>query len=518
MKRITTFGLALALVGCWVGGAAAALLEAKSALLVPYYEVGNNLATLIGVQHVGTPAVGQSSEIAVFVHDGDNGEIVETSSLCLAEDEFGAVVLQSARPTKQDTRREIYISVADDEIGSTGFVTLVYEGDTSDCGRAGNQASAAGDEREVMVAWAILQDVSNGFFAAEIPVTEVEWSFQVNAVAAQAERKPYPATCYLIADGIDAPGELNTNTSPPTCQNSVTHTFVRAGEAYCYLNTDNTRAAKRLQLTDDKRSCDDPYTHTFVPANTTLPAVKTVAAAPGADFAADSLGLALNGTEMGARFDLSRSNNSRSNIYVWMSTAPPTAPRNSRANDRKIRAQVVCEDSNPSNQSNPKDLTSSQINQIDINGWVSVINPSNLGCSGRGVLNVTLENRAPVEDYCYLSTDTTPTYAERAGHALDDPNNRCYTFARKRNADQASETMSDSYFCYNSTTATSTAAAVIGDAVAAAEVRNADRVVTGCSRYNYVPDVSADAPDGFIFSHITQMNDHFRINGAGYAK
>ena len=499
MKRIKIFGLALALVGCWVGGAAAALLEAKSALLVPYYEVGNNLATLIGVQHVGAPAAGQSSEIAVFVHNGDNGEIVETGSLCLAEDEFGAVILQSSRPTRRDTRREIYISVADNnEIGSTGFVTLVYEGDTSDCGRAGSQASTP---KEVMVAWAILQDVSNGFFAAEIPVTEVPWSAAVNPVAAKAERKPYPATCYVTANGAYVPASATPSRglSPDgeSCPNGAHSGPVPAGEAYCYLNTDDTRAPNRLQLNTAKNGCDDPYTHTFVRANTTLPAVKAVAAAPGVNFdcanAAACPGLAFNGTEMGARFDVSSFNNSRANIYVWLDTAPPDG--------RTAAVEVVCE-----NGVTPT-LTSSQINRIDIDGYVNVINPAGLGCSGRGALNLTLTNRTGAADFCYASTSATST---PVAAALDDLNNTCkqYVFTGDINNDGTA----DDPGCYErgvsprpTTTATHAELTTNG-------------AVTGCARFVYVADVPADEPDGFIFSHITQDSDHFRINGAGYAK
>ncbi len=501
MKRITIFGLALALVGCWVGGAGAALLEAKSALLVPYYQVGDNLATLIGVQHVGAPAVGQSSEIAVFVHNGDNGEIVETGSLCLAEDEFGAVILQSSRPTRRDTRREIYISVADNnEIGSTGFVTLAYEGDTSDCGRAGNQAVAGSTVAAagVMVAWAILQDVSNGFFAAEIPVTEVPWSAAVNAVTARTERRPQEATC-VTSGGAEAPSDVNA--AGNGCD-TATNTFVPAGEAYCYANADEPRVPVRLQLNTAENGCADPYTHTFVPRNTTLPAVPAVAAAPGVDFTcanADACpGLAINAAEMGARFDVSSFNNSISNIYVWLDTAPPDG--------RTAAVEVVCE-----NGTRPT-LTSSQINRIDIDGYVNVIDPAGLGCSGRGALNLTLTNRMIAAEKCYASTDNTRT---AVAVALDPLNNRCYTFTRRRNGDQLATDQGDSYFCYNSTTATSTP--VIGDRVTQAELTT-DGVVTDCSRFVYVADVPADTPDGFIFSHITQDNDHFRINGAGYAK
>ena len=503
MKRIEIFGLALALVGCWVGGAAAALLEAKSALLVPYYQVGDNLATLIGVQHVGTPAAGQASEIAVFVHNGDNGQIVETGSLCLAEDEFGAVVLQSSRPTKRDTRREIYISVADNGIGSTGFVTLAYEGDTSDCGRAGNQAAAGSTVAAdgVMVAWAILQDVSNGFFAAEIPVTEVPWSATVNAVTADEEQKPFPATCYVTSTGVDvlasATPSRGLSSDGESCPGGTHSGPVPAGEAYCYLNTNPARTPDRRQLNTAENGCADPYTHTFVPRNTTLPAVKAVAAAPGVDFtcanAAVCPGLAYNGTEMGARFDVSSSNNSISNIYVWLDTAPPDG--------RTAAVEVVCE-----NGVTPT-LTSSQINRIDIDGYVNVINPAGLGCSGRGALNLTLTNRTGAAEFCYASTSATST---PVAAALDDLNNRCkqYVFTEDINNDDTA----DDPGCYEhgvSPRPTTSAGH--------AELTT-NGAVTGCARFVYVADVPADTPDGFIFSHITQDNDHFRINGAGYAK
>ena len=505
MKRINVFGLALTLVlGCWVGSTSAAPLQAASALLVPYYEVGGNLATLIGVQHVGDPEPGKSSVIDVFVHNGDDGEVVMTSSICLDGDEFGFVALQSPQPTARDTNQGVYFSVAEDGIDSTGFVTLAYGAATSDCGRSGD---AAGSARNVMVAWAILQDVGDGFFATEIPVAEVGWGATVGAVAARAEKKPQDALCYLTATPAGAVDELND--AGNGCNTPTAHTFVAAGEAYCYPNTDPNRAnvdisrgANPVQLNAAKNGCNDPFTHTFVPRNTTLPEIEGVAAASGTDFtcalAAACPGLALNTAEIGARFDVTGFNGSVSNIYVWLDTAPPDG--------RDAEITVVCEDGEMDTRT------------IATDDYVNVINPARMGCSGRGVVQLTLENRSRQVDFCYASTDMNQT---AVADALDDLNNRCHSFRRAKNSDQDDLTAGDAYFCYNPNNIAGNTPA-IEDRVTAAEITNPNsstpNVVTGCTSYRYVADVTADAPDGFIFSHIKQANDHFRTNFPGYIK
>ncbi len=508
MKRVNIFTLALTL-GCWVGSASAALLDAEDALLVPYYEVSGNLATLIGVQHVATPPAVAFSVINVAVYSGDDGALEARSDICLREDEFGFVVLQSAQPTAQDTAQGIYLSKAEDGISDRGFVTLAYGGSTSDCALTGTVATdSAPADKDVMVAWAIMQDIGSGFFATEIPITEGVWAASVDAFTERPARDPQTATCYVTAgNNAGDPAPTDVNPAGNGCE-ADTNTFVPAGQAYCYSNTDENRTPVHLQLNDAKNGCNDPFTHTFVPRRTRLPKIDAVAGAPGVSLVCTGTdgcpGLAVNADPpptIGARFDVESSNRSVSNIYLWLDTAPLDG-RDVQAGDFSI----VCEDG-----TEPQ-LTASQLNRIDIDGKVSVINPTGLGCSGRGVLNLTLPRRAAVDDGCYVSTDTAMTLVTgtEATAVLDDLNNRCHSFRRTT----ASDINSGKGHCYRSGTESS----VRVEAVELKENSDDADAVTDCREYTYVADVTADAPDGFIFSHIKQANDHFRTNFPGYEK
>ena len=487
MKRVNIFTLALTLaLGCWVGSASARLLTADDAVLVPYYEVRGNLATIIGVQNRHTGPIG----VNVTVHAGDDGTVVENgrADLCLDKDEFGFVVLQSSS-APADTDQGVYFSVAQDGIDSVGFVTLAHGGTTERC--AQGTGTTAGSAATTMVAWATLQDVGEGsFFATEIPVVDVKWQ-GTTALVAEVPAK----------EAADA--------------------------AYCYLNTDTDRTAVTDQVNTVLNSnanlrCDDAATYTYVPANRALPAIPAVPAiAPGVQVActatADCPGLAFSAASprpwVGARFDVASFNRSVSNIYLWLSTAPgPVDPREGDTLGPLAQLpllSVICEDGME---------TDADIDDIDITGHVNVINPSRLGCSGRGVLNLKLPRRAATEDYCYDRDDDDMT-AVRDATILDDRNNRCFRFTRKRNSTQTDDTHTDAYFCYNSTT-TSSSDAVIDNRVADAEVRNptssTPNRVTGCKSYTYVPDVRADNPNGFMFSHISQADAHYRMNFSGY--
>ncbi len=471
MRRINFFGLALTLVlGGWVGNVSAAPLEAQSALLVPYYKAGDNLATLIGVQHVGDQPAGVSS-IAVFVHDGENGKIVEKDNICLGKNEFGFVGLVD-KTTTNDTRRGIFFSVEDDSIPTEGFVTLAYEGSKNDCDSGVGTSAPTG--KDVMVAWAVLQDIGSGFFATEIPVTEAQWGDKVGGVTAKPAR-----------DAQDEP--------------------------YCYENTDSNRAAVPDQLNDAKNGCDSPYTHTFVRRGTKLPAITAIAAAPGVDFKCDSKaecpGLGVNSqAEIGARFDVVSFNRSVSNIYLWLSTAPPDG--------RDVEVTVACEDGTLDG--------TLESGTIEADDYVNVINPANLPrdlriCKGRGTLSLTLSGRGKKDDFCHARNDKKKEVVDAA---LDDKNNKCNRFIRKRNDDQADNTHKDAYFCYD-TTKKKSSEATIADRVPGAEIRNSKSStpnrVTSCHSFTYVPDVPEDNPNGFIFSHISQMDAHYRMNFNGYS-
>ena len=502
MKRSTIWGLALTLVlGCWVGSASARLLAADDALLVPYYKVGGNLATIIGVQHVAAPPAGAFSVINVAVYGGDDGALETRSDICLRENEFGFVVLQSAQPTVRDTAQGIYFSEAEDSISDRGFVTLAYGGSTSDCALSGT-AAVSGGAQPVMVAWATMQDIGSGFFATEIPITEGVWSHEVDGFAERPEKDLQPATCY---DFTSTAGDTSALNDAGTGCATEGHTFLSAGHAYCYDNTDATRAADYAELKTAQNGCSNPFTHTFVPRGRRLPKIEAVAAAPGVslDCSGGCPGLAVNAATpptIGARFDVASFNRSVSNIYLWLDTAPLDG-RDAQASDFNI----VCEDGTT------PELTASQLNRIDIDGKVSVINPAGLGCPGRGVLNLTLPRRAAlVPDYCHRSTVTNPTQATAAvAVALDDRNNRCrqFTFTSDITGDG-----SNTPGCYESGVSPRATSST-------AEAENpGGGTVTSCHRFTYVPDVTADMPDGFMFSHISQADAHFRMNFPGYRK
>ena len=485
MKRVNIFTLALTLaLGCWVEGASARLLTADDAVLVPYYKVGSNLATLIGVQNRHTNPIG----VNVTVYAGDDGTVVENgrADLCLDKDEFGFVVLQSSS-APADTDNGVYFSVAQDDIDSVGFVTLAHGGTTERCAQGTGTTATAGVN--TMIAWAVLQDVGGGFFATEIPVVDMAWKETVTTVAE-----------------VDAK-EAQT-------------------EAYCYDHTISplTRAAVDDQVNTVLNSntnlrCDNAATHTYVPANRALPAIPAVPAiAPSVEIPctteANCPGLAFSDDTarpwVGARFDVNQSNRSASNIYLWLDTAPgPVDPREGDTLESGQLLSVICEDGKE---------TDADIDDIDISGHVNEINPSRLGCSGRGVLNLKLPRRAATEDYCYDRDDDDMTAVGDAT-ILDDRNNRCFRFTRKRNSTQPDDTHTDAYFCYNSTT-TSSSDAAIANRVADAEVRNptssTPNRVTGCKSYTYVPNVRADNPNGFMFSHISQADAHYRMNFSGY--
>jgi hypothetical protein len=502
MKRGTIWGLAITLVlGCWAGSASAALLDPEEALLVPYYEVSGNLATLIGVQHVVDPPAGAFSVINVAVYGGDDGALEARSDICLGEDEFGFVVLQSAQPTARDTAKGIYFSKAEDSISDRGFVTLAYGGSTSDCALTGNVAiDHAPDEKKVMVAWAIMQDISSGFFATEIPITEGVWAASVDLFAERPAKGLQRATCYNFDTSTETPTDVNSAGNGCTTDGN---TFLSAGHAYCYLNTDPARAAVYAELKTTQNGCSNPFTHTFVPRGRKLPKIEAVAAAPGVslDCSGDCPGLAVAADPsptIGARFDVESSNRSVSNIYLWLDTAPLDG-RDVKSSDFNI----VCEDGTT------PELTPSQLKRIDIDGKVSVINPAGLGCSGRGVLNLTLPRRTAVDDFCHVSTDTDRTAVPAAFGAVEDRNNKCKTFAFTRDiAGDGSNTPG----CYETGVSPRATTSV-------SEAENpGSGTVTSCHRFTYVADVTADTPDGFIFSHIKQSNDHFRMNFPGYEK
>lgn len=548
MKRSTIWGLALTLVlGCWVGSASARPLTATDSLLVPYYEARGNLSTQIAVQHVG-PQDGVSI-INVAVHDADGG-IAAGGYICLGPNEFGYVVLQNAQPPL-DQDFGIYFSAARDAIDSTGFVGLAYAGERNSCSDgAGTTQATARTSDFAMVAWAVLQDVGSGFFATEIPVVQVGWEAPQSAGSPAKGLEPYCRSNVTRARVYDQ----FTDTTNTAC--NANYTFVASGP-YCYANdpdddaaTPPTRARVDAQLNDAGTGCNDEFTHTFVPANTRLPAIPALG--PRADIsdgnacgtaATGCPGLAFNTADtddtIGARFDVESFNRSVSNVYLWLDTAP--------LDGREATVSAICEDG------------MAKESEITIDDHVTVINPANMGCSGRGVLELTLPERDATDpdDGCYVSNDPLKALvtSDEATAALDDLNNKCRSFSFTSDISRDGTATSDpgcydrgiSYVftndinndgttddpgCYDRNAfprpTSSTAAVEIGSPPTSCHPRPISSVtavqietngaVTGCKSYTYAKAVTADSPSGYIFSHISQADAHFRMNFPGYVK
>lgn len=177
--------------------------------LVPYYQIGNNLSTLIGIENV----VGKIDGINYGADFGKDIQVHVTIfttksehqtnfDLCLSPFDFGFVVLQEA-PRSQGQIDELFgnpedigsvtrfhkarvVTAAEDHIEDEGYMSLRAQSwyDTTDgsCRDATGGNSPLGEfsdgDPEPLATWAILQDVGSGFFATEIPTpTAIVGSF-----------------------------------------------------------------------------------------------------------------------------------------------------------------------------------------------------------------------------------------------------------------------------------------------------------------------------------------------------
>jgi hypothetical protein len=170
--------------------------------LLPYYKVTNTLATIIGFANYeedrlfsSEDPLGEDVSLHVTIYGKRSNHILDID-LCLSPLDFGYLVLQQnpaspgqladlAHPTGPLTTRlnkARVLSVSGDGIPSEGYVVFraVAEWQSHDGTCAGILANDDAIEEffdpfdpfteEPLAVWAILQDVSSGFFATEIPV------------------------------------------------------------------------------------------------------------------------------------------------------------------------------------------------------------------------------------------------------------------------------------------------------------------------------------------------------------
>jgi len=172
--------------------------------LVPFYRVGDTLATIIGIESelhepatvdsTGTPISVLHGDVSVHVVIFDRRSVeIFDFLLCLSPWDFGFVVLQSGEPTAAqleeldgDTSSRAFsrgiggfgfgkakvISLAELNGNNEGYVTLreSQEYFSTDGQCSGNPLPISFAPIDVNIAtWAILADVGTGFFATEIP-------------------------------------------------------------------------------------------------------------------------------------------------------------------------------------------------------------------------------------------------------------------------------------------------------------------------------------------------------------
>jgi len=162
--------------------------------LIPFYRVGLNTTTIIGVTSTEGGALGPNvgeGDLAVHVTIFSKRSVeILNFDLCLSPSDFGFLVLQQNGPTSsQQTElnkrfaKARVISVTNDSIPTEGYVTMAVSAEfNSSNGKCDNVESDEFIEfppsvstlvdhanEEHLATWAILADVGQGFFATEIP-------------------------------------------------------------------------------------------------------------------------------------------------------------------------------------------------------------------------------------------------------------------------------------------------------------------------------------------------------------
>ena len=339
-----------------------AIGDAAGMKLVPYFETGDTKATIIGIQNMSdieqatilrradietkqtaldaanaaepvnlqTVADAETAlqaakdasytehvfvGVEVYMMDGTQmGE----ATLCLAEGQFGVVVLQGAANAERATHQRAVLSVMDEEIPDSGYAMVVADGNKyTSCeptGRAGLTGvltnPAAGTNpvttvaevdaltpatanyagaKSMTSAWTIIQDVGDGFFGTEVPTTTISMGSNLgtDTTAGTADDGDPEVTCYT-----------NPTAATATSATNVHGDFVMS----------------RCGLIPERHSI----------ANHAMPLGQTTTT--------------LN-TTVTARYD----SEADTMIYVWLAAGGDTE-RTKPSERRRLQANVICED------------------------------------------------------------------------------------------------------------------------------------------------------------------------------
>ena len=297
--------------------------DPRAMKLVPFYEVGENRFTAIGIQNLSK---GMADETATKDADGDptnnlterflvdvtvydeRGTNMEAAAgtVCLEADAFGSVTLMMGmdeEPMVMGSNTSMVTIYLPDMSMGYAELTMDTTNRYKDCGgRLPITDTAGGDPdatppddnnvkgEEKIATWAILQDIGTGFFGTEIPTASIRRN-------PNADRSMMHLACRSVT------GDAEANGAP-------------AG----IFNTAGPFNSMRCGLIPDEFDKD------------------SVVSATSPRTASDPL------TMVAARFDITESNGSMSDIFIWLDTALVKDPNSRLDIGTYIAATVYCED------------------------------------------------------------------------------------------------------------------------------------------------------------------------------
>ena len=317
--------------------------------------------------------------ITVSAYD-DMGMMMEDAkpvSLCLAENQFGVVVLQGAADMGTPSLTMKTLSVADGDIAATGYVmisagTKKYDGCVASTPDGLTRVdddidstNAIGDTDNEVAAWTIIQDIGEGFFGTEVSTATISMASHVGAdgnAGTEDDGAPEVA-CYTNASDD---GETETPTANQTANTTGPFMMTRCGlipERHDIL----------LTGTAPNRTVDTEGAANTAGDSSTKPATVT------------------------ARYDAG----DESTVYVWLAKGMDT--ENTLPKDRRmIQVSVTCEDgtmpagadADGDNKPDPiKVAAPTMVTMIDPNG--DELGSYTEQCEGvRGVLSITMPDNS----------------------------------------------------------------------------------------------------------------------------
>ena len=201
--------------------------------------IGNDRDTVAGVEEALAKAEAaiytEHLFIMVSVHDA-MGMMMGSATLCLAEHQFGYVILQGPgmqdwQPMDSDQNK--ILSVMDDEIPAYGYVQVMGEARKfTGCGatapntlmRVDNDTDSTntpiGPTDGRIAAWAIIQDTGMGFFGTEVPVSTISMEKNAGASTTTTDDDGDPElACYTNSNDAGDSNAAAENRTPNTSGN-----------------------------------------------------------------------------------------------------------------------------------------------------------------------------------------------------------------------------------------------------------------------------------------------------------